>query len=496
MGTDDRHDDLVLPLKIGAVSNGEFLPRRPGPLAHEAIRRTIEHAETAARRHGMSRRRFLGTAAGAATMLSALSACASDRARADRARPGGTFSVPPEATTDIDAAIAALDGHEFIFDVQTHYVNHDLAAPGGDWSAMFPQAGCPEGVAAADRRACFTVDAYFREMFVRSDTSMSILSALPIPGDNGLNADDMAFTIDVATRLGADGRVLMHGGAYPHRGPIDAALAAMSDLRSRYRIAAWKIYTMVPTDAHFYFDDHDPARPRIGQRFIDHVRTIGPPIICTHKGISSIVGSTPELADPSDIGPAAAANPDISFVVYHSGFEPNGGGTGPFDEAADAQGGVDRLIASLRSAGLGPNSNVYAELGGTWWFLMRDPDAAAHVLGKLLRYVGEDRVVWGTDSIWFGTPQDQIRAMRTFEISEEFQERFGYPAITPELRAKIFGLTSARLYGVAPIRATTSLDPAEVDSLRAELPAPTTYGPTTKAEAAEMIAAHQAGYAA
>ena len=49
MGTDDRHDDLVLPLKIGAVSNGEFLPRRPGPLAHEAIRRTIEHAETALR---------------------------------------------------------------------------------------------------------------------------------------------------------------------------------------------------------------------------------------------------------------------------------------------------------------------------------------------------------------------------------------------------------------------------------------------------------------
>ena len=105
---------------------------------------------------------------------------------------------------------------------------------------------------------------------------------------------------------------------------------------------------------------------------------IGPPIICTHKGISSIVGSTPELADPRDIGPAAARNPDIAFVVYHSGFEPGGGGTGPYDPDDPDPQGVDRLIRSLQDAGVEPNSNVYAELGGTWWFLMRDPTAAAH----------------------------------------------------------------------------------------------------------------------
>ena len=114
----------------------------------------------------------------------------------------------------------------------------------------------------------------------------------------------------------------------------------MTDLRERYDLAAWKIYTMTPTDAHFYFDDHDPARPQIGQTFIDHVREIGPPIICTHKGICSIVGSTPELADPSDIGPAAARNPDIAFVVYHSGFEPRrAAATGPYDPADPAPAG-------------------------------------------------------------------------------------------------------------------------------------------------------------
>ena len=270
----------------------------------------------------------------------------------------------------------------------------------------------------------------------------------------------------------------------------------MTDLRDRYDLAAWKIYTMTPTDEHFYFDDHDPDRPQIGQRFIDHVREIGPPIICTHKGISSIVGSTPELADPSDIGPAAARNPDISFVVYHSGFEPGAGGTGAYDPDDPAPQGVDRLIRSLQDAGVEPNANVYAELGGTWWFLMRDPTAAAHVLGKLLTYVGEDRVVWGTDSIWFGTPQDQIQAMRTFQISEELQERHGYPALTDEIKAKIFGVTSARLYGIEPITGQCDLSAEEVEAVRASLPPARTYGPTSYAESAAMIAAHQAGYLA
>ena len=53
----------------------------------------------------------------------------------------------------------------------------------------------------------------------------------------------------------------------------------------------------------------------------------------------------------------------------------------------------------------------------------RIANMAAHVVGKLLKYVGEDRVLWGTDSIWFGSPQDQIQAFRAFQISEEFQER-------------------------------------------------------------------------
>jgi predicted TIM-barrel fold metal-dependent hydrolase len=482
-----------LPIKLGPVSNGEFLPLPHSPRVREAIRRTRLLADENARRLGISRRQFLSGATGSAAMFLMLAACSKEEAAERGEGPGGTFDVDEEAAIDRDAALQALGGGEFIFDVQTHYVNQDLGAPGGEWTSQFPQAACPEGAADGDTRTCFTVDAYFREVFVRSDTTMAILSALPAMALAGLRPDDMVHAIDVAGRIGCDDRVLMHGGAYPHHGPIEEALLAMTDVRDRYDVSAWKIYTMTPTDAHFYFDDHDPSRPQIGQRFIDHVREIGPPIICTHKGISSIVGSSPELASPSDIGPAAARNPDVSFVVYHSGFEPGAGGTGPYDPDDPDPQGVDRLIRSMQDAGVQSGSNVYAELGGTWWFLMRDPDAAAHVLGKLLTHVGPERILWGTDSIWFGTPQDQIQALRTFEITEEFQERFGYPALTDEVKARIFGLNAADLYDIEVPESVCDIAAADIEQVRMAMGPATTYGPTTWTEAAQIIAAHQSG---
>ena len=79
---------------------------------------------------------------------------------------------------------------------------------------------------------------------------------------------------------------------------------------------------------------------------------------------------------------------------------------------------------------------------------MRDPDSAAHALGKLFKHCGPDNVLWGTDSIWYGSPQDQIQAFRTFQIAAELREKHGYPEITPQLRAKVFGLNALKVYSI------------------------------------------------
>jgi len=99
--------------------------------------------------------------------------------------------------------------------------------------------------------------------------------------------------------------------------------------------------------------------------------------------------------------------------------------------------------------------------------------------------------VWGTDSIWYGAPQDQIQAFRSFEITPTFQQRYGYPALTSKAKAKILGLNSARLYGVEPITTTCKIDRQQIESARlASYEGNATYGPRTASEA-WAVAAHE-----
>jgi hypothetical protein len=91
------------------------------------------------------------------------------------------------------------------------------------------------------------------------------------------------------------------------------------------------------------------------------------------------------------------------------------------------------------------------------------------------------------DSIWYGSPQDQIQAFRAFQISEEFRERFGYPQMTPAIRAKVFGLNALKLYPVAQDVLTKHLSGDAVAALRENYrnaPSPhfRTYGPKTRRE--------------
>ena len=184
--------------------------------------------------------------------------------------------------------------------------------------------------------------------------------------------------------------------------------------------------------------------------FLEQVRALGPKVVACHKGLGGPVpDASVAAASPRDIGPAALAYPDINFVVYHSGYELNPEGEeGPYDAAAPND-GVDRLVKTVETAGIGPGGNVYAELGSTWYLILRRPVEAAHVLGKLLKAVGPDRIVWGTDSIWYGSPQPLIDAFRSFQIPESFQEQYGYPALTTETKDKILSHNARRLYSVS-----------------------------------------------
>jgi hypothetical protein len=469
---------------LGPRSNGEYLPHPQTPVVREAIRRTLAHADAHAARLGMSRRRFLQSLCGAASTLVFLAACEEDEKRSQGREPGGTFTVSTTATTDPEVAHEELTAEDFIFDVQTHLLDFDVVdgrRPDTDFGDGFPYAECGED----DWRACFGVDHWLEELFVRSDTTMAVVSAVPVLSNpNPLSIEVMEAAREAARRVcGDDGRVYLHGQVNPNVGDINAAIDGMRGLAAAHPIGAWKVYTHVPRDRGWWLDDHDANAVQCGTAFLDAVREIGPRTVCVHKGL----GGRSRYSSPIDIGPVAAANPDINFVVYHSGYDnlPEGPYT---PDTADT--GVNRLLASVDGAGIATPANVYAELGTTWWNVMRDPTEAAHVLGKLLKRFGEDRVVWGTDSIWYGTPQDQIQAFRTFQISEQLQEQYGYPALTDELKRKVFGANAASLYNAPPVTARCPADTAALEEYRAALAPKISYGPATRAEALAIMRMH------
>jgi uncharacterized protein len=310
-----------------------------------------------------------------------------------------------------------------------------------------------------------------------SDTAMGVLSHVP----GGLDSNPLDFEAAGATRVAAntlDGteRLLLHGRCMP---TLPGEIDGMDAQVARFPVAAFKTYTQFgPRDgaAGFFLDDDTYGAP-----FIERARKLKVRNVAVHKGLAFGQRGY-EYSTSRDIGPAAVRYPDMTFLIYHSGFD-TGVKEGPYD--AQAKAGVDVLVRSMREAGR--PENVYAELGSTWRFVMRDPDQSAHLMGKLLLTFGEDNILWGTDSIWYGSPQDQIQAFRAFEISREFQERFGYPALTPAIKRKIFGLNAARVYGLEPAAMRRKLARDRVKKARDEYlndprPSFATYGPRTRRE--------------
>jgi len=271
-------------------------------------------------------------------------------------------------------------------------------------------------------------------------------------------------------------RLLLHGRVNPNQ---SGDLEAMDELKERWNVSAWKTYTQFgPLGRGFFLSDD------VGTRFIEKARSLGVRVICVHKGLPFGKRSY-EHSQCADIGVAAKRFPDVKFLVYHSGFV-SSVQEQPYDHAAKRD-GTDTLIRSLVENNISENSNVYAELGSTWRFLMRDPEQAAHALGKLVKYCGEDNVLWGTDSIWYGSPQDQIQAFRSFQIAPRLREKHGYAEITPALRAKIFGLSAAKVYGISAdeVKRVTRRDRVSREKAAyAGRPSPhfLTYGPKTRRE--------------
>jgi len=435
----DAQTDEVSPLPTQVISNEEYLPLpQTREQAHVAalIRDT---ARTNASWLGMSRRGFLASSAGMATAFLALNTVY-----------GRFFEVEPVEALEPAAADAKKPSGQFIFDVQTHHV----AAPrqaipfllslrqlGRLWN---PQLEKDRGTMED-----LFLENYIKEIFLDSDTSVAVISGIPsvTEASNILPPNKMAETRDIINGLATSQRLVAHGVVSPNKGPQE--LDEMRRQAEQLKIGAWKCYTGLPFG--------DPPKPwrlddeKVGYPMLEAARRLGIRNVCLHKGLP-LVGGVEEYFHPRDLERAARDFPDLNFIVYHSAFHSLQRWTNIPPERFHASTRVDWVSDLCEIRQRNPQlTNLYVELGATFGqMVITSPMLCGHVLGMLVQSFGADHVLWGTDSIWWGSPQWQIEAFRRFTMPEALMKRLGYGALTPDVKTQILGLNAARLYGINP----------------------------------------------
>ncbi|MGH2956394.1 MAG: amidohydrolase family protein [Solirubrobacterales bacterium] len=528
-----------LPVDVMPCSNEEYFPPEPSREQLAIMELADRETERLRGKFNMSRRQFVRTAAATTIGFWAIDAVRMGRF--------GNYGFAHNTAT-LDACDLEWAGRggletlrnlpgEFIFDVQSHHVD-----PDGMWrvtnpaihaffAAVWPQASTvtgdrpglrPDGsirgggAGEIDPIANLSRFHYLKELFLDSATTMTVLSCVPTSpdSDNPLPLAEASETVNTVNHLARSQRSVMHAFVMPNRGSpagdnapfirppfLDEELQLMMERAQTYRgiLRGWKTYCSwgsVPNASGWWLDSDT------GMAFLQQVRKVSEAVpevgrvVATHKGFA-LPGFDAEKSTPRDIGPAAKAFPDISFLVYHSGYD-TGDEQRPYRGDAEARSDtntVDALIKSLRendydatrfrkkNQSFGNVPNVYAELGSVWRSVMNDPDQSAHLLGKLITFVGPKRICWGTDSLWYGSPHAEIIALRRFQFTEEGKEFYGLPyglegdvkdptrrAPRPQrtIRNAILGRNAAGAYGIDPDDRRHEILCDDVNALREE----------------------------
>lgn len=476
MPTKSPDDDRTLPFPVAPVSNMEWVPSGITPKQRLAAKMIREETEARAKRHGMTRGQFLRTAAATATAFMVLNKLNG----LDHTGDAAAMPVGKEHCDDLDAGRELLDRKLFVMDVQQHHVETERF-PGTTFCFL---AFTPEL-----RQACNAggVDAaigdlqFVREVFINSETDVGVISGLPYGVPMG--PDAMAATRDRVNRLAGSERALSQAIIDP-KAPLGRTPTSLDTFEYQVKTLggrALKCYTY--SYDGWFLDDEAIAYP-----MLQKAQDLGLGLVNVHKGLpATFAPGSQQSVRTIDFPKVVADFPKLKFCAYHSGwFEP-----GAHPEGKEGNSEFREIVEAMPKP---HRKRVYAEIGSTFAIkLLEGPDALAHYMGQLLKTFGSRNILWGTDSIWWGSPQFLIDAFKNLQIPAPMREQFGYPQLTATAKRRILGENAARLYGVKRRleRCTINPDALEQEQLAQGGPRPGRtlqwYGPQTRREFFAML---------
>ncbi|MBM3838570.1 MAG: hypothetical protein FJ398_11510 [Verrucomicrobia bacterium] len=494
----DVAEPLRSPIPTRMISNGEYMPVPQTQKQKQVEARLRELSDVASRKLGIGRRQFLRSSGGMAASLLAMNEVF-----------GRFFNVSLVELFEPAAFAASAPPRDlFVFDDQLHFVRGSRPSPAGlraiaqgpssapavksnpfnpkgqldelgqAWSVWNPAlVGLPIDPAYAH------ITQFIKDVYLDSQVTIGLLSNVTASGvqiegqrrapknaqeaqlGEVLTAGQTAAARDFVNKISGSTRMLCHGLLYVGKGNLEW----IQEQTDKYKPDSWKGYNIsnaakVDTDPNslmkqWRHDDQEVAYPtfELIQKNYEKLKRRKPGFnnICVHKGLAP-GPPDPLRGHPGDMPKAARDWPKLNFITYHACIQPNFFMADTLDDvkAEKLRGGVPNISWTTEYAQLvQPFPNCYAEIGTTWASsVVTFPTIAAHILGQLMKFLGEDRIVFGSDSVWYGSPQWQIEALWRFQIPEAMRKKWGYPELTERAKRKILGLNSAKLYGIRALR--------------------------------------------
>jgi predicted TIM-barrel fold metal-dependent hydrolase len=316
----------------------------------------------------------------------------------------------------------------FVFDCVCHIFNFDPANALGDPGLMFDehlfafhQLLTKEGENIWSREEFmkeWTVDEIYEMVIEGSDTDMIAAQPLPLTDLFHDGLSDWRKCAEMARKH--PDRAVFWGSVNPLEGK--KALDEMEVQVKEFGAKAFKFYNV-----RYDYGQPFPWRmddPRVAFPVFEKAQELGVNLIGVHKGVP--LGPQPvEHTRTFDMDGAAAAFPDINFVIFHVGL--------PW---------LDEVLWQIVRF-----PNLYASIAATVNFISRQPRVFAEMLGKMMWWCGEDKIIYGGEApIWH--PQWALEAFWDFELPEDIVTERGYPQLTEQAKRKILGGNLARLHGI------------------------------------------------